>query len=178
MDIQEWSTRSLLSQIGLVFQQSIIFNASVRENIAFGDKIDEVKLQKAILVSNSDEFIEQLPQKLDTVISERGGDLSGGQKQRLMLARALYLEPKLLLLDDFTARVDAKTEQKILNNLTKYYPEITVLNITQKVETIKNYDQIIVLEEGEVVGVGTHKTLLKSSSEYAQIVRSQQIIAL
>ncbi len=178
VDIQEWNTRSLLSQIGLVFQQSIIFNASVRENIAFGDKIDEVKLQKALLVSNSDEFIEQLPQKLDTVISERGGDLSGGQKQRLMLARALYIEPKLLLLDDFTARVDTKTEQKILNNLTKYYPETTVLNITQKVETIKNYDQIIVLEEGEVVGVGTHKTLLKSSSEYAQIVRSQQIIAL
>jgi ATP-binding cassette, subfamily B, bacterial len=178
VEIGNWSTRSLLSQIGLVFQQSIIFNASVRENIAFGDVVDEQRLKKALLVSNSDEFIAQLPQKLDTVISERGGDLSGGQKQRLMLARALYLEPKLLLLDDFTARVDTKTEQKILANLAEQYPTTTILNITQKVETIKNYDQIIVLEEGEIMGIGTHTELLKTSSEYAQIVRSQQIIPL
>jgi ATP-binding cassette subfamily B protein len=111
---------------------------------------------------------------LDTIVSERGSSLSGGQKQRIMLARALSINPKILLLDDFTARVDSLTEEKIAENVKKNYQEITLISVTQKIEPIKNYDQIIVIMEGELVAKGTHEYLLQHSPEYVQIYRSQK----
>ncbi|HEX7494362.1 MAG TPA: ABC transporter ATP-binding protein, partial [Bacteroidales bacterium] len=110
------------SQIGFVFQDSVIFNMSLRENIAFNDKVTNESLEKAIATAELGDFIESLPQKLDTIVSERGTSLSGGQKQRIMLARALAINPTVLLLDDFTSRVDKKTENKILCNLENNYP--------------------------------------------------------
>jgi ATP-binding cassette subfamily B protein len=115
-----------------------------------------------------------LPQKLDTVVSERGTSLSGGQKQRIMLARALALNPKILLLDDFTARVDTTTERKILENVRLNYPNLTLLSVTQKIASVEDYDQIVLLMEGEVLATGTHKQLLETSPEYAQIYDSQR----
>jgi ATP-binding cassette subfamily B protein len=120
--------------------------------------------------------ISNLPEGLDTVVSERGTSLSGGQKQRIMLARALVMNPKVLLLDDFTARVDVSTEQKILKNLAKNYPNITLVSVTQKITTADQYDQVLVLMEGELVAYGTHANLLHTSPEYAQIWESQQSI--
>jgi ATP-binding cassette, subfamily B, bacterial len=120
------------------------------------------------------DFIETLPQKLDTVVSERGTSLSGGQKQRIMLARALALNPKVLLLDDFTARVDTNTEQKILGNVRRNYPEITLVSVTQKIASVEDYDQIVLLMEGEVLATGTHKQLMETSPEYVQIYDSQR----
>ena len=122
------------------------------------------------------DYIKTLPQKLDTVVSERGTSLSGGQKQRIMLARALAINPKILLLDDFTARVDTKTERKILVNLENNYPDITLISVTQKISSIEHYDQIILLMEGELIAKGTHQELLHSTPEYAQIYQSQQSI--
>ena len=107
-------------------------------------------------------------------IGERGLKLSGGQKQRLMLARALALNPSVLLLDDFTARVDATTEQKILKNIQINYPGITIISVTQKIASVENYDQIILLMEGEIVAEGTHTELMESSPEYVQIMESQK----
>jgi len=101
--------------------------------------------------------------RLDTIVSERGTSLSGGQKQRIMLARALALNPKVLLLDDFTARVDGQTEKKILGNVAKNYPGITLISVTQKISSVEAYDQIILLMEGEILAKGTHEELMRTS---------------
>jgi ATP-binding cassette, subfamily B, bacterial len=172
--ITDYKRDTLLKQIGLVFQDSIIFNLTLRENIAFNSEITEEELQKAIDTAELNDFIKTLPQGLGTIVSERGSSLSGGQKQRIMLARALAINPTVLLLDDFTARVDTLTEQKISGNLKQNYPDTTVVSITQKIDPIKDYDQIIVLMEGELIASGKHHYLMQHSPEYVQIHRSQK----
>ncbi len=172
--IEKYTKELFHSQIGFVFQDSVIFNMSLRENIAFNDKVTDESLAKAVATAELTDFIETLPLKLDTVVSERGTSLSGGQKQRIMLARALAINPKILLLDDFTSRVDNKTENKILCNLQNNYPGLTLISVTQKISSIKNCEQIILLMEGEVIATGMHKELKESSPEYAQIYNSQR----
>jgi ATP-binding cassette, subfamily B, bacterial len=162
------------SQVGLVFQDSIIFNISMRENIAFSEEVSDDMLHKAIETAELKGFIDTLPQKLDTLISERGTSLSGGQKQRIMLARALALNPRILLLDDFTARIDKKTEQKIMENIQANYPEMTILTITQKIAPVEHYEQVILLMESEIIASGTHETLIHTCPEYVQIYNSQR----
>lgn len=160
-------------QVGFVFQDSSIFNLSLRENIAFGDTVKEEDLRKAIETAELQGFIDTLPDGLETVVSERGNSLSGGQKQRIMLARALALNPRILLLDDFTARVDRQTEESILRNVRKNYPDLTLVSVTQKIASVEDFDQIILLMEGEVLASGTHEKLMASSPEYVQIYTSQ-----
>jgi ATP-binding cassette subfamily B protein len=123
--------------VGFVFQDSIMFNLSLRENIAFSNTVTDESLAKAIATAELSDFIDALPAKLDTLASERGVNLSGGQKQRIMLARALALNPRVLLLDDFTARVDTNTEQKIVANIEKKYPGLTLISVTQKIAPIE-----------------------------------------
>jgi ATP-binding cassette subfamily B protein len=171
--IEKYSRELFHSQIGFVFQDSVIFNMSLRENIAFNDKVTDESLKKAIDTAELSDFIASLPEGLDTIVSERGTSLSGGQKQRIMLARALAINPRILLLDDFTSSVDGKTEKKILCNLYSNYPGITLISVTQKIAPVKNFGQIILLMEGEVIATGTHKELKLSSPEYAQIYNSQ-----
>jgi len=173
-NLDEFNKENFQHQIGFVFQDSIIFNMSLRENIAFNEKVTEASLDKAIKTAELTEFIASLPMGLDTVVSERGTSLSGGQKQRIMLARALALHPKILLLDDFTARVDSQTEEKILDNVARNYPGITLLSVTQKIASVLNYGQIILLEEGEILARGTHEALMDSCPEYVQIFNSQR----
>jgi ATP-binding cassette subfamily B protein len=170
-------SKSLYRQIGFVFQDTIVFNLTLRENIAFSRDGREEDLARAIETAELKDFIEGLPQKLDTVVSERGANLSGGQKQRIMLARALALNPRVLLLDDFTARVDAQTERRILENVRRNYPGITVLSVTQKIASVETYDQIVLLMEGEVLAIGKHDHLLETSPEYAQIYESQRSVS-
>jgi ATP-binding cassette subfamily B protein len=172
--VDAYDRQSLHRQVGLVFQDSVTFNLSLRENIAFSNIVDDQSLNKAIETAELDDFVATLPQGLDTVISERGTSLSGGQKQRIMLARALALNPKVLLLDDFTARVDQRTEQKILANVRNNYPGITLVSVTQKIAPIEDYEQIVLLMEGKVLASGRHEQLLGTSPEYIQIYKSQQ----
>lgn len=172
--IDYYDSDSFHQQVGFVFQDSIIFNMSIRENIGFSTTVTDESLRKAIETAELTSFIESLPEKLDTIVSERGASLSGGQKQRIMLARALAVNPKVLLLDDFTARVDSSTEKKILSNVERNYPGITLISVTQKIAAIEHYDQIILLMEGEVIGSGRHEDLMASSPEYVQIFNSQQ----
>jgi ATP-binding cassette subfamily B protein len=173
-NINEYKRENLYKQVGLVFQDSIIFNISLRENIAFNEDVMETDMQRAIDTAELADFVGTLPDGLDTIVSERGTSLSGGQKQRIMLARALAINPKALLLDDFTARVDANTEKRILENVSKNYPGLTLVSVTQKISSIESYDQIVVLMEGEVIAAGTHEYLMDSSPEYVQIYNSQQ----
>src|SRR3954462_15101507 len=158
--IDDYQKEHLHGQIGFVFQDTIVFNLTLRENIAFSKTVKDEDLEKAIATAELRDFVDGLPGKLDTVVSERGTSLSGGQKQRVMLARALALNPRVLLLDDFTARVDATTERQILENVQKNYPGLTLLSVTQKIAPVEEYDQIVVLMEGEVLASGTHEELL------------------
>jgi ATP-binding cassette subfamily B protein len=172
--IDDYNKQRLHEQIGFVFQDTIVFNLTVRENIAFSKTVTDADLEKAVATAELRDFIDSLPDKLDTVVSERGSSLSGGQKQRIMLARALALNPRVLLLDDFTARVDSTTERQILENVRKNYPDITLLSVTQKIQPVEDYDQIVLLMEGEVLASGTHPQLLETSPEYVQIHDSQR----
>jgi len=172
--IEEYDKTTLHQQVGFVFQDATMFNLTLRENIAFSKTVKDEDLEKAIVTAELKEFIDRLPQKLDTMVSERGTSLSGGQKQRIMLARALALNPRVLLLDDFTARVDTTTERSILENVQRNYPGLTLVSVTQKIAPVEDYDQIILLMEGEVLGVGTHQHLLDTCPEYVQIYDSQR----
>jgi ATP-binding cassette, subfamily B, bacterial len=172
--IEEYNSESFYKQVGFVFQDSIIFNMSIRENIAFSDVVTDASLERSIETAELKDFINSLPDKLSTIISERGSSLSGGQKQRIMLARALALNPKILLLDDFTSRVDNNTEKKILDNIKRNYPGLTFISITQKINTVENYDQIILLMQGEIIATGKHETLIHTSPEYVQLLNSQK----
>jgi ATP-binding cassette subfamily B protein len=174
IDINDYNKETFQHQIGFVFQDSVIFNISLRENIAFNELVTDELMAKAIETAELKDFIDTLPQGLETIVSERGTSLSGGQKQRIMLARALALNPKILLLDDFTARVDGQTEQKILENVEKNYPGITLLSVTQKIASVQHYGQILLLEEGEILASGTHDELMETSTEYVQIFNSQR----
>jgi ATP-binding cassette, subfamily B, bacterial len=173
ISLADYSQKSLSNQIGLVFQDSSIFNTTIMENINFKDVLDQSNIDKAVNTAELGNFIKTLPLGLDTKIAERGSNLSGGQKQRLTLARALALNPKILLLDDFTARVDKDTEKNIFANVSKSYPNVTQILITQQISSVVDFDQIILLMEGEVLAVGTHQKLLKNSLEYQQIYNSQ-----
>jgi len=174
INVHEYDKENFHSQVGFVFQDSSIFNVTLRENIAFGESVTDEFLKRAIKTAELGDFIASLPQGLDTVVSERGSSLSGGQKQRIMLARALALNPKILFLDDFTARVDTKTERAILGNVENNYPDITLVSITQKIGSVEHYDQIILLDEGEILAIGKHAELMETCPEYVQIYESQK----
>lgn len=172
--IDAYDKKALHERVGFVFQDSVMFNLTLRENIAFSTSVGEQDIAKAIATAELDDFIASLPEGLETIVSERGTSLSGGQKQRVMLARALALNPQVLLLDDFTARVDATTERAILENVHKNYPGITLISVTQKIASVVDYDQIILLMEGEVLATGTHQELMETSPEYVQLYDSQR----
>ncbi len=172
--IEDYNSENFYSNVGFVFQDSVLFNMSIRENIAFSDVATDESLAKAIDTAELHNFIQSLPQGMDTIVSERGASLSGGQKQRIMLARALAVNPTVLLLDDFTARVDNNTEERILSNLQRNYPQLTLVSVTQKIASVENYDEIIVLTQGEIAARGTHNELMHTSPEYVQLYQSQQ----
>ncbi len=173
-NIDDYDKATLHQQVGFVFQDATMFNLTLRENIGFSKTVTDEDLEKAISTAELADFVRALPQGLETMVAERGASLSGGQKQRIMLARALALNPRVLLLDDFTARVDATTERKILENVRNNYPGITLLSVTQKIEPVEDYDQIVLLMEGEVLASGTHHELMAACPEYVQIYDSQR----
>jgi ATP-binding cassette subfamily B protein len=174
--ISKLSRESFYRQLSLVFQDSSVFNLTLKENIAFNEAVTDESLATAIETAELNEFIDSLPKQLQTVVSERGASMSGGQKQRLMLARALAVNPTILLLDDFTARVDRKTEQTIMKNLRKNYPNLTLIQVSQIIASVEDFDQIIFMMEGEIIATGTHSELLKTSPDYVQLYNSQKSI--
>ncbi len=171
---EEYQPAQVTQQIATVFQESALFRGTIRENIAFSPQASTQAWEKALQTAELSDFLSKLPGGLETQVSERGTTLSGGQKQRVTLARALLMEPKVLLLDDFTARLDPTTEARVRKNLVLNYPEMTILAVTQRIATIVDFDQISLMMEGRILAQGTHQELLESSPEYAQIYDSQK----
>jgi len=175
-DIRDVTLDSLRSQIGIVLQETNLFSGSIRDNIAFGrpDASDDEVIAAAQAAAAHD-FILEFPEGYDTPVGERGATLSGGQKQRIAIARALLLKPNILILDDSTSSVDFATERKIQNALDHLMEGRTSFVIAQRISTVRNADQIIVLEQGRIVANGQHDDLLESSPEYAEIFSSQLV---
>ncbi len=169
-DVRDVRLASLRSQIGVISQDPFLFSTTVRENIAFGarEATDE-EVEHAARLAQAHEFIERLPQGYDTVIGERGITLSGGQRQRIAIARALVVDPRILILDDATASVDATTEAKIRLGLREAMEGRTTLIIAHRLSTIALADEIVVLEEGRVVARGTHDALVGENEVYREI---------
>jgi ATP-binding cassette, subfamily B, multidrug efflux pump len=175
-DVREVTLSSLRSQIGIVLQETRLFSGTVRDNVAFGkpDATDE-EIVAAAEAAQAAEFIRGLSDGYDTVIGERGIGLSGGQRQRIAIARALLIDPRLLILDDSTSAVDAETEAAIQKTLDRLMREKhrTVFVIAQRVSTVRDADLILVLDEGSIAASGTHEDLLRESELYNEILGSQ-----
>ncbi len=175
-DIRDVTLDSLRSQIGIVLQETNLFSGAIRDNIAFGRSdatLDEVIA--AAKAASAHDFIMSFPQGYDTPVGERGSTLSGGQKQRVAIARALLLDPRLLILDDSTSSVDLVTEYKIQKALDNLMKGRTSFVIAQRISTVLNADQILVLDKGQIVARGKHEELMEQSPLYAEIYNSQLV---
>lgn len=174
MDVRCLKEDSLLSQVGIVPQEAVLFSGTVRENICYGrpDASDE-EVIRAAKAAQAHDFIQEFAEGYNTHVEERGMNLSGGQKQRIAIARALIMEPKILILDDSTSSVDVETETRIQSALEEIMRDRTSFVVAQRISTVLNADKIIVIDKGEIAAEGTHAELILSSPIYQEIYDSQ-----
>lgn len=174
IDITDYAREDLMERIGFVPQRGVLFSGTVKSNIAFGAPTASQKdIEEAARISQSKEFIEKLPEKYNSHIAQGGTNVSGGQKQRLSIARAICKKPDIFVFDDSFSALDMKTDKKLREALKPITKDSVVLIVAQRVNTIKDADQIVVLEEGKIAGKGTHLNLLKTCKVYQEIVKSQ-----
>ena len=177
VNVKEYKQEFLHNKLGYVPQKAVIFDDTVSNNVSYGDngreKPSEKKIKEAIEVAQAKEFVEKMDDKYDTHIAQGGTNVSGGQKQRLSIARAIARDPEIYIFDDSFSALDYKTDSVLRKALKKYTKDATCLIVAQRIGTIMNADKIIVLDEGKVVGQGTHKELLKNCEVYKQIALSQ-----
>lgn len=174
INVKKLDLYTLRENIGYVPQKGILFKGSIKENIAFGkNKIDKKKVEEAARISQSEEFINEKTHKYDEEISQGGTNVSGGQKQRLSIARAIYKNPSIYIFDDSFSALDFKTDKNLRHELKNITKNSTVLIVAQRISTVLNADQIIVLDEGKIVGIGNHEELMKNCEIYKEIALSQ-----
>ena len=177
INVKDYTQEFLHNKLGYVSQKAVIFDDTVKNNISYGDngkeKITEEKIKEAIEVAQGKEFVEKMDDKYDTHLAAGGTNVSGGQKQRLSIARSIARNPEIYIFDDSFSALDYKTDSILRKELKKYTNDSTILIVAQRIGTIMNADKIIVLDNGECVGIGTHKELLKNCEVYNQIALSQ-----
>jgi ATP-binding cassette subfamily B protein len=174
IDVRDVTQDSLRSQIGISLQEAVLFSGTIRDNIRYGrnDATDE-EVIAAAKAAQAHEFIMSFPEGYDTMVGQRGVNLSGGQKQRIAIARALLIDPKILILDDSTSAVDIETEAKVQEALRELMKDRTIFVIAQRISTVLNADKIVVLNSGRIVAEGTHSELMRASPLYREIYESQ-----
>lgn len=173
-DVREYPLAELRRKIATASQRATLFHATIRENVSFGaPQATDEDIAKALEVSQSAEFVNKLEEKWDTMVAQGGKSLSGGQRQRLSIARALAAQPEILILDDSLSALDFKTDAKLRQALAEQEKDTTVILISQRAAALRNANQIIVLDDGNVAGIGTHSELLKTCSVYQEICASQ-----
>ena len=172
-NIKSYQNEELKKMFGVVFQNDTVFNDSVYENISFGRDIPLDDVIKASEYACAKEFIDKLEFKYDTILSPKGTNISGGQKQRLLIARSLAGNPDILILDDATSALDYKTDSIVRKAINENFANTTTLIVTQRISSIKFCDHILVIEDGDTIGYGTHDELMNSCSVYKEIYISQ-----
>lgn len=175
-DIKDYSFETLYNTVCMATQKPVVFYGSINDNITFGEldhKLSDKEIDEAIRIAQAEEFINNLKDKKETTVSQGGKDISGGQKQRLSIARAIARKPEILILDDTFSALDFKTDAQLRKELKENLSDTTVVMVAQRIGTIKNADKILVLENGELVGIGKHEELLKSCITYQEIAISQ-----
>ncbi len=173
-NVKDIDLKTLRSGVAMVLQKNLLFSGTVRSNMQWGkeDATDD-EIWSALRIAQAESFVRELPGGLDAPIEQGGSNVSGGQKQRLCIARALLMDPKILILDDSTSAVDTATEANIRKGFAEYMPEVTKLIIAQRISSVKTADRIIVIDDGEISGVGTHEELLASNRIYQEVYESQ-----
>lgn len=177
IDVREYTLKQLRNKLGYIPQRSVLFMGTVASNVAFGDNgqeaANEDAIKQAVAIAQGTEFVEQMPETYDAPISQGGTNVSGGQKQRICIARAVCRDPEIFIFDDSFSALDYKTDKVLRSALKRELSGTTNLIVAQRIGTIRDADKIVVLEEGEVVGIGTHNQLLNSCSVYREIALSQ-----
>lgn len=174
-DVREYDLETLRNEVSMVLQKNVLFSGTILENLRWGDKeATEEECRHACELAQAHEFIEKMPDGYHTYIEQGGTNVSGGQKQRLCIARALLKKPKILILDDSTSAVDTKTDSLIRKAFAEEIPDTTKLIIAQRISSVQDSDRIIVLDQGQIAGFGTHEELMKSNEIYRDIYELQQ----
>lgn len=174
-DVREYSLFNLREGVSMVLQKNVLFSGTIRENLLWGDKdATQEQIEAACQAACADEFIKSFPDGYDTDLGQGGVNVSGGQKQRLCIARALLKKPKIMILDDSTSAVDTATDAKIRKGLREHASEMTTIIIAQRISSVEDCDKIVVLDDGRINAIGTHKELLKTCSIYQEVYNSQQ----
>ena len=173
IDVKDYKLNKLYDKIGYVSQKAIIFSGSIKENISYARKVNNDKIDLAIDISEAKEFISKLENKSDERVARGGTNISGGQKQRLAIARAIYKNPEIYIFDDSFSALDNETDLKVRKKLRQYTKNATTIIVASRIGTIINADKIIVLEAGKIVGIGSHKELIKNCKVYKEIAKSQ-----
>ena len=174
VDIRERSLKDLRDEIGFVPQKAVLFSGTIASNLRFGKSdASEVELQRAAKIAQAEDFIEAKEEKYQSAIAQGGSNVSGGQKQRLAIARALAKDAKVYVFDDSFSALDLKTDAALRRALDANMKDAAVIIVAQRISTVLHADQILVLDEGKIVGKGTHEELLKDCEVYEQIARSQ-----
>lgn len=175
IDVRKYDLKVLRNSVAMVLQKNELFSGTIRENLLWGNEnATDMEIKEACRLACADEFIQALPDGYDTHIEQGGTNISGGQKQRLCIARALLKKPKILILDDSTSAVDTKTDAYIQNSFAEFIPETTKVIIAQRISSVQNADRIVMLDDGKIESVGSHKELLKISPIYRDVYETQQ----
>ena len=173
-DVRDYNLKALRDQVSVVLQKNVLFTGSIYENIRWGDETaSDAEVERVCKLAQADGFIREFPNQYETMIVEGGNDVSGGQKQRLCIARALLKKPKILILDDSTSAVDTKTDALIRQAFREEIPDTTRIIIAQRVSSVEDADVIIVMDKGEISGIGTSEELLKTNAIYREVYESQ-----
>ena len=174
VDVRDYNLEVLRDQVSMVLQKNVLFSGTIYENIRWGDEhASDEEVKRVCRLAQADGFVSEFPNGYDTMIVQGGNNVSGGQKQRLCIARALLKKPKILILDDSTSAVDTKTDALIRKAFREEIPDTTKIIIAQRVSSIEDADQIIVLDDGKIAGVGTSEELLKTNAIYREVYESQ-----
>ena len=173
-DVRDYNLKALRDQVSVVLQKNVLFTGSIYENIRWGDETaSDAEVERVCKLAQADGFIREFPNQYETMIVEGGNNVSGGQKQRLCIARALLKKPKILILDDSTSAVDTKTDALIRQAFREEIPDTTRIIIAQRVSSVEDADVIIVMDNGEINGIGTSEELLKTNAIYREVYESQ-----
>ena len=174
IDVRKYNLKALRDQVAVVLQKNVLFTGSIYENVRWGDEnASDEEVQRVCKLAQADSFIQEFPNKYETMIVEGGNNVSGGQKQRLCIARALLKKPKILILDDSTSAVDTKTDALIRQAFREEIPDTTKIIIAQRISSVEDADMIIVMDNGEINGIGTSEELLKTNAIYREVYESQ-----